>query len=156
MWCICYSRICMEPQLPFSSRALLVVPVNLLLQFFFEHKIAVFPQGSKNKIKIKGCDSRAINWNIQVNKSYSEFPIKGVLHTEVLVIKEFVILVFDHSLLLLFITLQGALTGRLNSHFLMKKQSDAYSQFTPAGWHCLKMSILKSMLWLKMTYQVQT
>ena len=150
--------MCMEPQQPFSRRALLVVPVNLpvLLPFFFTQKILGFPQGLKNKIKMQPSDSRAINWNIQVHESYSEFPIKGVLHTEVLVIKEFVILVFDHSLLLLFTTLQGALTGRLNSHFLMKKQSDAYSQFTPAGWHCQKMSILRSTSWLKMTYQVQT
>ena len=146
-----FQKICVEPELPFSSRALLVVPVKLL-----EHKIIVFPQRSKNKIKVKGCDSRGINWNIQVHESYSEFPKKGVLHTEVLVIKEFVILVFDRSLLLLFTILKGALTGRLSSHFLMKKQSDAYSQFTPAGWHCLKMSILKSTSWLKMTYQVQT
>ena len=152
----CYSRMCMEPQQPFSRRALRVVPVNLPLPFFFKQKILGFPQGPKNKIKMQPSDSRAINWNIQVHESYSEFSIKGVLHTEVLVIKEFVILVFDHSLLLLFTTLKGALTGRLNSHFLMKKQSDAYSQFTPAGWHCQKMSILRSTSWLKMTYQVQT
>ena len=51
-----FQKICVEPQLPFSSRALLVVPVKLL-----EHKIIVFPQRSKNKIKVKGCDSRGIN-----------------------------------------------------------------------------------------------
>ena len=156
MWCFVIPEYAWNPNCHSLAEPCQWSLSTYCCNFFFEHKIAVFPQGSKNKIKIKDCDSRAINWNIQVNESYSEFPIKGVLHTEVLVVKEFVTLVFDSSLLLLFTTLKGASTERLNSHFLMKKQSDAYSQFTPAGWHCQKMSILRSTSWLKMTYQVQT
>ena len=57
----CYSRMCMEPQQPFSRRALRVVPVNLPLPFFFKQKILGFPQGPKNKIKMQPSDSRAIN-----------------------------------------------------------------------------------------------
>ena len=48
----CYFRMCMEPQQPFSRRALRVVPVNLPLPFFFKQKILGFPQGPKNKIKM--------------------------------------------------------------------------------------------------------
>ena len=47
-----FQKICVEPHWPFSSRVLLVVPVNLLLLFFFKQKILGFPQGSKNKIKM--------------------------------------------------------------------------------------------------------
>ena len=48
-----FRKICVEPHWPFSSRAPLMIPVNLLLPFFFfKQKILGFPQGPKNKIKM--------------------------------------------------------------------------------------------------------